>query len=158
MLDKAIAALVAAGLLFGAGWTVNGWRADAEIASLKSGYDKTAADASEKARQIELGMRDKLAQIDKLQTDLEHAKSENQALSARLSSGTQRVYVRASCPASGGVPAASPASSVDAPAGYAELDGSVASALAGIASDGDEQIRKLNALQQYVNEVCLGTH
>jgi len=155
MQAKAIVALVAAALLFGAGWMVRGWRADAAISTITADYDRRAVDASEKARQAEERMRGKVAELDQLQKDIEHAKAENASLRADLASGNKRVLVRASCPASGGVPETSGAARVDDAAGYAELDGKVAERLFGIAGDGDSEIRKLNALQQYVREVCL---
>jgi prophage endopeptidase len=161
---KAIAALVVAALLFGAGWMVRGWRADAEVSDLNAQHALEAkrlsdavTEASEKARKAESDMREKVAQIDQLQTDLNHANSENADLRGRLSSGTQRVYVRAKCPApaGGSVPGSAAPAGVDNEAGRAELDPAVAGELAGIAGDGDDAIRRLTALQSYVRDVCL---
>ncbi|SEH90011.1 lysis system i-spanin subunit Rz [Paraburkholderia hospita] len=152
---KAIAAIVAAALLFGAGWTVRGWRADAAISNMTASYDHKAADASEKARQTEGKMRDAVARVDQLETDLKNAEAESETLRHSIGTGERRVYVRASCPASGGLPASAPAASVDDDAGLAQLDPTVAESMVGVTDDGDEQIRKLTALQTYVRDVCI---
>jgi prophage endopeptidase len=157
MQARVISALIALAIVlaFAAGWMVNGWRLNEEIAALQSGYDKTAADASEKARGFEAELRDRVATIDKLQKDLKDAQTANDSLRGELATGSKRVLVRASCPASGSVPGPAGAPSVDDGAGYAELDGQTASAMAGITGDGDISIRKLTALQKYVTDVCL---
>ena len=156
MQARAIAALIGVALLFGAGWTVRGYIADSEISALQSKYDRAAADASEKARLAERDWRERVAVIDEQHTkELQNAKAANDALRADLASGNKRVLVRASCPASGGLPASAPAASVDDGAGLAQLDPTVAESMVGVTDDGDEQIRKLTALQQYVREVCL---
>ncbi|MBU9386660.1 lysis system i-spanin subunit Rz [Burkholderia multivorans] len=159
-----IAALVAMALLFGAGWMARGWIAARDISrveqkhalDLKALSDK-AAEVSEASRKLEAGMRDTVAKIDQLQSDLDHANSENADLRSRLSSGTQRVYVRAKCPAAvgGGLPGSAAPASMDDEARRAELDPAFAGELAGIAGDGDDAIRRLTALQKYVREVCM---
>lgn len=157
MRDRVISAIIALALVlaFGAGWMVNGWRLNEELATLKSGYDREAAEASEKARGFESELRTRVETIDKLQKDLKDAQTRNDSLRADLAAGSKRVLVRASCPASGSVPGPAGSPGVDDGAGYAELDGQVASAMVGITSDGDTSIRKLNALQDYVENVCL---
>jgi prophage endopeptidase len=163
-----IGAIVAAAACFAAGcWVgvdVEHARRVAEVNELKAAHaleakrlSDAATEASEKARKAESDMREKVAQIDQLQTDLNHANSENADLRGRLSSGTQRVYVRAKCaaPAGGSVPGSAAPAGVDNEAGRAELDPAVAGELAGIAGDGDDAIRRLTALQSYVRDVCL---
>lgn len=75
--------------------------------------------------------------------ELDHAKAANADLRAQLAAGTKRMYVRATCPPG-------EAGGVDHEAAYAELDGQTSSDLVGITDEGDEAIRQLNALQDYI--------
>ncbi|MDN7179123.1 lysis protein [Caballeronia sp. SEWSISQ10-4 2] len=153
MLAKAIAVLVAAALLFGAGWTVNGWRADAEINTLKSGYDKTAADATEKARATEQGWQKKVADIDKQRSkELEDAKLENARLSAAVAAGDVRLRVRASCSASSGLPQA-PGAAGMADEGTAELDSDARQDYFALRDQLAESEKQIFGLQDYINTV-----
>lgn len=156
---KALAALAVTALIFGAGWYVRSNIAEADISALTAGYDKAAADASEKARKDEHKMADTVAQLDTREKELTDAKHENDTLRHALETGGnpggKRVYVRATCPASSGLPAAAGSPGVDDGSGYAQLDPKTASDMAGITGDGDSEILKLNSLQEYVRSVCL---
>ena len=83
--------------------------------------------------------------------ELSNAKSENDKLRRDLAAGTKRVRVAVSqCDPAG-------ASGVDNAAATAELDGSLAESMVGIAADGDESIRQLTALQQWAKTVTGST-
>ncbi|MCQ2994165.1 lysis protein [Pseudomonas syringae] len=85
----------------------------------------------------------------------EQAKADetNKPLLAAVATGAQRVYVKASCPAvrTAPIPTGQPDEE-----GRAELDPAVAERILHTATDGDDAIRQLSALQQYVRTVCLG--
>lgn len=162
---RLIGAVVVVLLLVFSGWTVRGWRDDVAISKLKETHaldlkaisDK-AVEASNEARKQEQLWREAVAQVDKLKGDLDNAKSENDRLRDSIGNGTKRVYVAAKCPtSSGGVRKSDTAAVVDDGAGKAELDPAIAQSLVGIAWAGDNAIRKLTALQQYVRDVCLAT-
>jgi prophage endopeptidase len=87
----------------------------------------------------------------------EQAKADetNKPLLAAVATGTQRVFVKASCPATDVRAAAGPASKPDEE-GRAELDPAVAERILHTGIDGDDAIRQLSSLQKYVSTVCLG--
>lgn len=83
--------------------------------------------------------------------ELSNAKSENDKLRRDLAAGTKRVRVAVrQCESSG-------TSGVDNAAATAELDGSLAESMVGVAADGDEAIRQLTALQQWAKTVTGST-
>lgn len=86
---------------------------------------------------------------------LEQAKADetNKPMLTAVATGAQRVYVKASCPA---VRAAPAASSKPDEEGRAELDPATAERILHAGVDGDDAIRQLTALQDYVSKVCLG--
>ncbi|WP_349970903.1 lysis system i-spanin subunit Rz [Pseudomonas caspiana] len=85
--------------------------------------------------------------------DQAKADETNKPLLAAVATGAQRVYVKASCPAVRAAP--SPTGQPDEE-GRAELDPAVAERILHTGTDGDDAIRQLSALQQYVRTVCLG--
>ncbi|WP_349970915.1 lysis system i-spanin subunit Rz [Pseudomonas caspiana] len=85
--------------------------------------------------------------------DQAKADETNKPLLAAVATGAQRVYVKASCPAVRTTP--SPTGQPDEE-GRAELDPAVAERILHTGTDGDDAIRQLSALQQYVRTVCLG--
>jgi prophage endopeptidase len=169
---KLIASLVGAALLvailFGAGWTVRGWRADAAIEQIKAEDAATAkrlsdaaTEASEQARQTERQWVQKVSDLDEQHAkELNDAKQENDRLRAAVDAGSVRLRVHAKCvaaAASSSVPASAAAASVD--------DGSTVELDAGARQDyfalraGIEHDQKLIlGLQSYVRGVCLAQH
>ena len=149
-------------LLFGAGWLVRGWRADAAIAELRAtqanALQKLAEsnnDAAQKAADRQVKLQAAAAQVDSLQGELTHAQADIDRLRAAVAAGSQRVLIRAACPAAGSqVPAATAASSV----GHAttvELAPIVGTDILGIKAGIVADQSALTALQTYVRTVCL---
>ena len=144
-----VALLVGAGYRWGAGNVQAKWDAD------KAKQAAAALTASEQARKTEQTWQTKSAAIDKkYQEELTYAQKENADLQRRLAAGADRVYVRvANC---AGLPGAATTAGGTHAAATAELDPAVAADLAGIANDGDDAIRQLTALQEWVREVGRG--
>jgi prophage endopeptidase len=96
-----------------------------------------------------------------LELDTQHIKEQAQAdetnkpMLTAVATGAQRVYVKASCPAAP-VRAAPAAPGKPDEEGRAELDPATAERILHAGVDGDDAIRQLNALQEYVSTVCLG--
>jgi prophage endopeptidase len=86
---------------------------------------------------------------------LEQAKADetNTPMLTAVATGAQRVYVKASCPA---VRAAPIAPGKPDEEGRAELDPATAERILHTGVDGDDAIRQLTALQDYVSKVCMG--
>lgn len=148
-------------MLFGAGWCVRNWQAEAELATLHA-TQATAlqklAEANNDAAQKAVYRQQKLeaanSQVDSLQGELTHAQADNDRLRAAVAAGTRVVRIAAACPANpGSLPAAPAAASVDH-APTVELTPvvgqDVLSIRAGIVADQGA----LTALQQYVRTVC----
>ena len=146
-------ALAGALLLVGAGY---------KIASDRANLQKTQADlsrtqeqlrASEKARADSAAEQKRLADLDKkYYEEYSNAQRENADLRARIAAGGDRVYIRTKTACSG-LPGTPAAPGVDDETGYAELNPADAANLVGIANDGDDAIRQLTALQEWVREV-----
>lgn len=81
------------------------------------------------------------------------ADEKNTAMLTAVATGVQRVYVNATCPA-----VRPPASTIGQPdeESRAQLDPAVAERILHTGVDGDDAIRQLSALQEYVETVCLG--
>lgn len=155
-------ALLAAG--FGAAWTIQGWRSDAAISKLQAehaGELKTISDAATAAavqyKKDQTAWQESLAALEKRHfKEMKIANSVADSLRRQLDDGSMRVFIDADCPAdSGGAGQKAAAPGVDARKTRAQLDPKVAGNLAGIAADGDKAIRQLNALADYVEDVCL---
>lgn len=90
--------------------------------------------------------------------DTEHTKALNDAqatnnkLRAAVASGARRLSVKATCPS---VRTATGAARVDDAEARADIDPAAAERVVAITNDGDDAIRALNGLQDYVNRVCL---
>lgn len=95
-----------------------------------------------------------LLELDTAHTQ-EQAKADetNKPMLTAVATGAQRVYVKASCPAVRATPAAPSKPDEE---GRAELDPATAERILHAGVDGDDAIRQLSALQDYVNKVCLG--
>ncbi|PJJ20056.1 bacteriophage Rz lysis protein [Janthinobacterium sp. 67] len=148
---------LAVGLLAGAvlGWTVQGWRKDADLANLR----RTAATAQETAAtalvqatgrvlQVERAAAGQLtARTDQLTEDNHHAQTDRNRFMADVRSGAIRLSIPITglCPGTGPGPADSAPADGDRHQARAELGGAAAAALDAIASDGDAATRQLNA-------------
>ena len=83
--------------------------------------------------------------------ELAHAQKTNAQLRAAVATGQRRLSVAARCP----VRAPSAAAGLDDAAARAELDSAAAERIVAISNDGDDAIRALTGLQEYVRRVCL---
>lgn len=93
-----------------------------------------------------------LAQLDTEHTrELSNAQAQNAALRARIGTGAQRLSVNASCP----VRTATSPARMDDDQARAELNAAPAERIVTIANDGDDAVRALSGLQDYVDTVCL---
>ena len=111
-----------------------------------------AVTLSESRRQREAGTASAVAAIDRhYQEEISHANEENQRMQRALATGAVRVRIAARCDAARGLPAPAAGTGLGDGSQTAELDPAAASALEGIASDGDTAIRQLNACQQLVS-------
>lgn len=81
------------------------------------------------------------------------ADEKNAAMLTAVATGAQRVYVNASCPA---LRTAAPSTGQSDEESRAQLDPAVAERILHTGVDGDDAIRQLSALQEYVERVCLG--
>ncbi|PIK76371.1 lysis system i-spanin subunit Rz [Pseudomonas sp. 382] len=94
-----------------------------------------------------------LAQLDTEHTqERERANQTNASLRADVAAGKRRLSVLATSCAAG--PAT--ATGLDHAEARAELDPAAAERIVAIANDGDDAIRQLNALQDYVRTACQG--
>lgn len=92
---------------FVAGWTVNGWRGEAERAALVSSYQSAADDARQKAETQAREWSVKLAAIDHQRTAaISEAQNEINQLRSAVAAGSKRLHVRATCPPAAGLPGA----------------------------------------------------
>ncbi len=95
-----------------------------------------------------------LAQLDTEHTKaLTDAQTTNNQLRAAVATGQRRLSIAARCPV---VRAATSAAGLDDAQARAELDPATAGRILAIPSDGDEAIRALSGLQDYVTRICLG--
>lgn len=94
-----------------------------------------------------------LAQLDTEHTKaLTDAQTANTQLRTAVATGARRLSVKGACPA---VRAATGTASVDDAEARTELDPASAERIVATANDGDDAIRTLTALQDYVSRVCL---
>lgn len=146
-------AIFAAGLL--AGWEINGNRLAAIYSewrdSVTHEYVQSLRDAQRQAADAE----QTLAELDKKHTEaLRDAEALRSSIFSDIDAGARRLSVPVTdtdCP---GVPEAASATRVDNDRARAELDPAAAGRIVRIAGDGDDAIRQLTALQEYVNTIC----
>ncbi|MDN2707961.1 lysis system i-spanin subunit Rz [Janthinobacterium sp. SUN118] len=155
---RPLAAVLLCGAL--AGWTAQGWRKDAGIATLQRAAATQAATAATALAQatarvltLERAAGAALAQrTDHLNQEQTHAKTERDRFNADVRSGA----VRLSIPVASGQCAATADSTTAADHRHqarAELDTATAAALDTIAGDGDDATRQLNACIDAYNTV-----
>lgn len=161
---KVLAALVLVALIFGAGWMVRGWRADAAISAIKTAnaleqkrLSDAATEASEKARKIEKDWQGKLAERDDQHLkEMQDAKQENERLRASVDAGVVQLRIRAKCPATaaGNVRNAAPAPGVD-DGSTVELDAGSRQHYFALRAGIQHDREMILGLQGYVRDVCL---
>lgn len=143
-----IAALVACGLLMYGGWQ--------KIQHQAGQLDRQAQDIDtlQRAAESRRNTIKLLADLDTQHTqERERANQTNADLRADVAAGQRRLSVLAtSCSATGSAAAAG----VGHAEARAELDPAAAERIVRIANDGDDAIRQLNALQDYVRKACTG--
>ena len=143
-----IAALVACGLLMYGGWQ----KIQRQGAQLEQQAE--AIDTMQRAAESRRNTQRLLADLDTQHTqERERANQTNADLRAAVAAGKRRLSVLAtSCTATGSATAAG----VGHAEARAELDPAAAERIVRIANDGDDAIRQLNALQDYVRTACTG--
>jgi prophage endopeptidase len=146
MLRYLIAALVACGLLIYGGWQkIQG---QAEVIKQSAATIKTLESVADSRRNTQR----LLTQLDTEHTqERERANQTNASLRAALATGHRRLSVLAKCPA---VRATASTPGMDDDQARAELDPATAERIVATANDGDEAIRALSGLQDYINQVC----
>jgi len=106
-------------------------------------------EASERSRKTTIKL---LAKLDTQHTqERERANQTNADLRARVAAGDDRLSVLAKCPV---VRAPGTTASLDHAEARAELDPAAAERIVRVANDGDDAIRALSALQDWVSTAC----
>lgn len=138
-----IAALLLASL--GAFWALDHTKAALKAKTLRI----EELEASERSRKQTIKL---LAELDTQHTqERERANQTNASLRADVAAGKRRLSVLAtSCAAAG----SAGATGLDHAEARAELDPAAAERIVAIANDGDDAIRALSALQDYVRTAC----
>ncbi|MBU0522707.1 MAG: lysis protein [Gammaproteobacteria bacterium] len=127
------------------------WRLDNVGTKLSTANGKVAT--LEAAAESRRNTQRLLATLDTEHTKaLNDAQATNNQLRAAVASGAHRLSIKAACPA---VRTATGAARVDDAETRADIDPAAAERVVAITNDGDEAIRALNGLQDYVNRVCL---
>ena len=126
------------------------WALDHTKAALRSKTLRIEElEASERSRKTTIKL---LAQLDTQHTqERERANQTNADLRAAVAAGQRRLSVLAKCPV---VRATSTTASLDHAEARAELDPAAAERIVRVANDGDDAIRALSALQDYVRTAC----
>lgn len=147
MTNYLVSGLVACGLVICAGWQKIE-RLAAQLDQAVGKIETLEAAAESRRNTIKL-----LADLDTQHTqERERANQTNSSLRADVATGKRRLSVlAASCPA--GSAATTGVGHAEA---RAELDSAAAERIVRIANDGDDAIRQLNALQDYVRTACPG--
>ncbi len=125
------------------------WRLDHTDTSLSTATQRVRE--LENANESRKNTQRLLAQLDTEHTqERERANQTNANLRAAVAAGEHRLSVLAKCPAGG----STGASSLDHDQARAELDPAAAERIVRITNDGDDAIRQLTALQDYVRTAC----
>lgn len=148
MTNYLVAGLLACGVVMYAGWQ----KIERQAAQLDQAVGKIETlEAAAESRRNTIKL---LAELDTQHTqERERANQINASLRADVAAGKRRLSVLAtSCSTAG----SSTAASLGHAEARAELDPAAAERIVAIASDGDDAIRQLNALQDYVRTACPG--
>ncbi|MBI6912485.1 lysis protein [Pseudomonas juntendi] len=143
-----IAALIACGVIIYAGWQ----KIEAQSVALdQAARQVSTLEAAAESRRNTIKL---LADLDTQHTqERERANQTNASLRADVATGQRRLSVLAtSCSATG----STTASGLGHAEARAELDPAAAERIVAIANDGDDAIRQLTALQDYVRTACTG--
>ncbi|MNJ22231.1 Bacteriophage lysis protein [compost metagenome] len=125
------------------------WRLDHATAALDA--KSSRVDELEAANESRRNTIRLLADLDTQHTqERERANQTNADLRAAVATGQRRLSVLAKCPAAG----PDGASGLDHAEARAELDPAAAERIVRVANDGDDAIRQLTALQDYVRTAC----
>lgn len=143
-----IAAIIACLLIMWGGWQ------QIRSKDLQLGQQASEIETLNKAADSRRNTQRLLADLDTRHTKaFSDAQATNSQLRADVAAGSKRLSVLAKCPV---VRAATPGTSLDDAKARAELDPAAAERIVRIANDGDDAIRQLNALQDYVRATCQG--
>ncbi|WP_442108202.1 lysis system i-spanin subunit Rz [Pseudomonas sp. NUPR-001] len=148
MTNYLVAGLVACGVIIYVGWQ----KIERQSLALNQANQQVATlEAAAESRRNTIKL---LADLDTQHTqERERANQTNADLRASVAAGQRRLSVLAtSCSPSG----SATATSVGHAEARAELDPATAERIVRIANDGDDAIRALNALQDYVGRACSG--
>ncbi|WJR24946.1 lysis system i-spanin subunit Rz [Pseudomonas asiatica] len=147
MTNYLIAGLLACGVVMYAGWQ----KIEAQSVALDAATQRNAElEAATASRRNTIRL---LADLDTQHTqERERANQTNAGLRADVAAGKRRLSVLATSCAAGSATAAG----VGHAEARAELDPAAAERIVAIANDGDDAIRQLNALQEYVRTACQG--
>lgn len=154
MVAKITALILVMAIVFGAGWTIKGWKDEVAYQALVNeqleAAKKRAEDALVAQQKATVERDTAQAEVTKLtkekSDEIAKAKRENDSLRDQLITGRMRVTIPVRC-AYGTTDKPTGGGELDHGTQNAELDGEVAAALGRIASDGDEAIRQLTACQ-----------
>lgn len=147
MTNYLIAGLLACGVVMYAGWQ----KIERQAIQLDQALGKIETlEAAAESRRNTIKL---LADLDTQHTqERERANQTNASLRADVAAGKRRLSVLATSCAAGSATAAG----VGHAEARAELDPAAAERIVAIANDGDDAIRQLNALQDYVRTACSG--
>lgn len=147
MTNYLIAGLVACGVVMYAGWQ----KIERQAIQLDQAIGKIETlEAAAESRRNTIKL---LADLDTQHTqERERANQTNASLRADVAAGNRRLSVLATSCAAGSASAAG----LGHAEARAELDPAAAERIVRIANDGDDAIRQLNALQDYVRTACPG--
>ncbi|MNC03781.1 Bacteriophage lysis protein [compost metagenome] len=148
MTNYLVAGLVACGVIIYAGWQ----KIEAQSIALDQATQQISTlKAAAESRRTTIRL---LADLDTQHTqERERANQTNASLRADVAAGKRRLSILAtSCSATGPASAAG----VGHAEARAELDPAAAERIVRIANDGDDAIRQLTALQEWVGKACLG--
>lgn len=147
MTNYLVAGLVACGVIIYAGWQ----KIEAQGVALDQAAKQISTlEAAAESRRNTIRL---LAELDTQHTqERERANQTNASLRADVAAGNRRLSILATSCSAG--------SSTTAGLGHAEaraeLDPAAAERIVAIANDGDDAIRQLTALQEWVGKACLG--
>lgn len=146
MTNYLVAGLLACGVVMYAGWQ----KIEAQHVALDAATQRNAElEAATASRRNTIKL---LADLDTQHTqERERANQTNASLRADVAAGKRRLSVLATSCAAG-----STATGLGHAEARAELDPAAAERIVAIANDGDDAIRQLNALQEYVRTACQG--
>ncbi|MFV3290182.1 lysis system i-spanin subunit Rz [Pseudomonas sp. NY11955] len=147
MTNYLVAGLLACGVVMYAGWQ----KIDRQAAQLDQAVGKIETlEAAAESRRNTIKL---LADLDTQHTqERERANQTNASLRTAIANGKRRLSVLATSCAAGSASAAG----LGHAEARAELDPAAAERIVAIANDGDDAIRQLNALQDYVRTACPG--